>query len=69
MIKNYIDSGDTDQLWPNHMIGRSLEYTHIERLNNLDAIPGPYGFKFCGFPVNIKGGDAAWIRAVAIIND
>ena len=50
------------------MLGRKFEYVHIERLCNLDSIDEPFGFKFVGFPIKIKGADASWIRAVAIYN-
>lgn len=68
MIQSYIKTQDQKALWPNHMLGRKFEYVHIERLCNLDSIDEPFGFKFVGFPIKIKGADASWIRAVAIYN-
>jgi kynurenine formamidase len=38
-------------------------------LANLDKIPKPYGFKVAVFPIKIVKASAAWIRAVAIIEE
>ena len=69
MINKFIKTGNANCLWPNHMLGRQMEYVHIERLHNLDALDKPFGFTFCGFPIKLKGLDASWIRAVAIYDE
>lgn len=66
MIDAYLDSGDTDVLWPAHMIGRSRPYYQLERLTNLAALP-PSGFLVIAFPVLIEGATAAWTRATALV--
>jgi kynurenine formamidase len=69
MAKTYLHTKDARDLWPAHMAGREREYCHIEKLVNLDKIPIPFGFKIAAFPIKIKNASAAWIRAVAIIED
>jgi len=68
MFQDYKKTGNNKELWPAHFVGREKEYLHIEKLANLDKLP-PYGFKVCVFPIPIVGASAAWIRAVAIIED
>ena len=41
------------------------DFTHIEGLVNLDKLVGKGRFRFIGFPIKIKGGTGAPIRAVA----
>lgn len=41
--------------------------THIECLWNLEAVVDKGRFRFCAFPLKIRGGTASPIRAVAII--
>ena len=52
--------------WEAHQA--DLDYSQIERLMNLDALP-PTGFKVACFPLKIKGGSAAPARVVAILED
>lgn len=40
--------------------------THIESMANLDKLVGRGRFRFCGFPLRLRGGTASPIRAVAI---
>lgn len=54
-------------LWEAHYAGLEREYCQIEKLANLDKLPGPTGFKVACFPVNLKGASAGWCRAVAIL--
>jgi len=68
MVEDYFRTGDGSVLWPSHMLGRRREYIHIERLANLDKLPGQ-GFRFACFPVKINGVGASWARAVAIIEE
>lgn len=69
MVADYIRTGDSSYLWPSHFYGREKEYFHMERLANLDQIPKPHGFKVACFPIKIKDAGAAWVRAVAIIEE
>ena len=48
-----------------HHVCRDLGFTHIEGLVNLDKLVGKGRFRFIGFPIKIKGGTGAPIRAVA----
>ena len=48
-----------------HHVCRDLGFTHIEGLVNLEKLVGKGRFKFIGFPIKIKGGTGAPIRAVA----
>lgn len=50
--------------WAAHQC--DLEYSQIERLTNLGALP-PSGFKVACFPLKIKGGSAGPARVVAIL--
>lgn len=69
MIEQYQLTGDRSVLWPAHIAGRQREYSQIERLGNLDALPGPTGFTVSCFPVKIVGAGAGWTRAVALVDD
>jgi cyclase len=68
MIRRFQESGDRSVLWPAHFAGRRREYCQIERLTNLDALPGPSGFTVTCFPVKIAGAGAGWTRAVALVD-
>ena len=52
--------------WAAHQC--ELEYSQIERLVNLSALP-PHGFKVACFPLRLVGGSAAPARVVAIVED
>lgn len=69
MIEEYHRTGDRSVLWPSHFVGREREYCQIERLANLDALPGPTGFTVSCLPVRIAGAGAGWARAVALVDD
>jgi kynurenine formamidase len=66
MLREFWKTGDSGHLWPAHFLGREKEYIQIERLTNLDKLPDK-GFRLACFPLKIKGLDASWVRAVAII--
>lgn len=59
--------GKIKELFPGHMVGRDKEYVHMEKLGNLDALPGPYGYKIACFPVKGKHATAGMTRVVAIV--
>lgn len=69
MIGDYKRTGDNAYLFPAHFWGREQTYCHMERMTNLDQLPGAYGFKVACFPIKLGGAGAAWVRAVAIIGD
>ena len=69
MFKEFLDTKDKSKIWPCHFLGRRREYVHMERLGHLDAIPRPFGFTVCCFPVKVRNAGAGWARAVAIIED
>jgi kynurenine formamidase len=62
-------SRDSRIVWGAHFTGIEKEYCHIEKLANLDRLPGPFGFKVACFPIKITGGSAGWARVVAIIEE
>ncbi|RJP29508.1 MAG: cyclase family protein [Candidatus Omnitrophota bacterium] len=66
MLKEFLDTKDPKKLYPAHFYGRIREFIHIERLANLDKLPG-FGFKVSCFPVKIKKTGAAWARVVAFV--
>ncbi|TAM40204.1 cyclase family protein [bacterium] len=66
MLKEFLETKDPKKLYPAHFYGRKREFIHIERLANLENLPG-YGFKVVCFPIRIKNTGAAWARVVAII--
>jgi cyclase len=51
------------------VVGREVEYCHLENLANLDQLPGPVGFKVICFPVKIEGAGAGWARVVALVEE
>ena len=63
------NQGDKSAFFPTHKIGIEREYTHIEKVFNMDKLPRPFGFKFACFPVKLQGASGAWARAVAIFED
>jgi len=64
--EKYLATGDASLIWEGHRVGREIGYCHIEKLNNLEALPAK-GFMVSCFPVKVRGGSAGWTRAVAII--
>lgn len=65
--ERYAESRDASIIWEGHKAGRDIGYCHLEKLHNLEALPGD-GFTVCCFPVKIRGASAGWTRAVAILN-
>jgi len=66
MLKEFLEKKDVKYLYPAHFYGRKREFIHIERLGNLEKLPGS-GFKVICFPVKIKNTGAAWSRVVAVV--
>ena len=61
----YRESRDASLIWEGHKAGREIGYCHIEKMHNLDLLPGD-GFTIACFPVKIQGASAGWTRPVAI---
>jgi kynurenine formamidase len=64
--RRWLESKDASLIWEGHKAGREIGYCHIEKLANLDRLPGS-GFLVSCFPFKIKGASAGFTRAVAII--
>ena len=67
--EEFAKTGDGSILWGGHFAGIEKQYSHIEKLANLDKLPRPTGFKVACFPINVTGGSAGWARVVAIIEE
>ncbi|MFV0644849.1 MAG: cyclase family protein [Sphingomonadaceae bacterium] len=65
--KRVEETGDARLIWEGHRAGVDIGYCHIEKLHNLEAIPGS-GFMISCFPHKIRGASAGWTRAVAIFD-
>ncbi len=66
--EKYRDTGDAGLIWEGHKAGRQIGYCHLEKLHNLEALPGD-GFIISCMPVKIRGASAGWTRAVAIFDE
>ena len=51
-----------------HRAGMEVGYCHIEKLTNLEGLPG-HGFEISCFPFKIKDASAGFTRAVAIFEE
>jgi cyclase len=66
MLQRYLESGNSDALWPCHMVGRSRPYYQFENLTNLEKLPAS-GFLVWGPPVVVGGATASWARVLAVV--
>jgi kynurenine formamidase len=66
--KKVAETGDYSLVWEGHKAGRDIGYCHLEKLHNLEVLPG-HGFTVCCFPHKIRGASAGWTRAVAILDE
>lgn len=64
--EKFAASHDTSILWEAHCAGIDYDYSHIEKLGNLDQVPEK-GFYICCFPVSIAHASAGWSRVVAFV--
>lgn len=60
-------TGDWSLFWEGHKAGKDCIYCHMEKLGNLDQLPGT-GFEVIAMPMNIKDASAGFVRPVAIID-
>ena len=67
MLSEFLKTKDPKTFYPAHFYGRKKEFIHIERLANLEKLPGS-GFKIICFPIRIKNTGAAWARVVALLD-
>ncbi len=65
--RRYARDHDPSVIWEGHRAGREIGYCHIEKLHNLEQLPGD-GFQVSCFPVKIHAASAGWTRAVAILD-
>lgn len=66
--EKYKETRDASLIWEGHKAGRHIGHCHLEKLHNLEALPGD-GFIISCFPHKIRGASAGWTRAVAIFDD
>ena len=66
--QRYADTQDPSIIWEGHRASMDIGYCHIEKLANLDQLPGS-GFTISCFPFKIKAASAGFVRAVAIFDD
>jgi len=67
--EEFQETKDKSIIWSGHYAGIDKEYCHIEKLANLDKLPGASGFKVACFPIKVAGGSAGWSRVVAIVEE
>jgi kynurenine formamidase len=65
--QRWLATHDPSIIWEGHKAGREIPYCHMEKLANLEALPGD-GFIVACFPFKIKAGSAGWTRAVALFD-
>ena len=63
----FAETGDPGLIWEGHRAGMETGYCHLEKLHNLEALPGN-GFMIACFPFKIRAASAGFTRAVAIFD-
>jgi len=66
--QQYAKSHDPSIIWEGHRASMDIGYCHMEKLTNLDQLPGD-GFEISCFPYKIKAASAGFTRAVAIFEE
>ena len=66
--QEYAKSHDPAIIWEGHRASMDIGYCHMEKLSNLDTLPGN-GFEISCFPYKINGASAGFTRAVAIFEE
>jgi kynurenine formamidase len=69
MGRRYVETGDSEELWPAHFAGRDVEYCQIEKMANLDSLPRQTNVPLVTTPVAIEGASAGWVRPVALFEE
>lgn len=68
IAEEFQESGDNSIIWEGHFAGIACTFCHMEKLTNLDLLPGD-GFKVICFPIKIARASAGWVRPVALIEN
>jgi len=66
--EKFEETGDAGLIWEGHRAGMEIGYCHLEKLHNLEELPGS-GFMISCFPFKIRAASAGFTRAVAIFDD
>ena len=66
--QEYAKTGDASIIWEGHRAGMDIGYCQLEKLSNLDSLPGN-GFEISCFPFKIKAASAGFTRTVAIFEE
>ena len=66
--QEYARTGDASIIWEGHRAGMDIGYCQMEKLTNLDKLPG-HGFEISCFPFKIKAASAGFTRTVAIFEE
>jgi len=66
--REYAKTHDPSIIWEGHRASMDIGYCHMEKLTNLDQLPGD-GFEISCFPYKIKAASAGFTRAVAIFEE
>jgi len=66
--QEYAKTGDASIIWEGHRAGMDIGYCQMEKLTNLDSLPG-HGFEISCFPFRIKAASAGFTRTVAIFEE
>ena len=66
--QEYAKTGDASIIWEGHRAGMDIGYFQMEKLTNLDSLPG-HGFEISCFPFKIKAASAGFTRTVAIFEE
>ena len=66
--QEYAKTGDASIIWEGHRAGMDIGYCQMEKLTNLDSLPG-HGFEISCFPFKIKAASAGFTRTVAIFKE
>jgi len=66
-VKRFAETHDKSLIWEGHLAGMEIGYCHMEKLQNLEALPAT-GFDVVCLPVKIRAASAGWTRAIAILN-
>ncbi len=65
--QRYAQEHNPEIIWEGHKAGREMPYYQMEKLHNLESLPGS-GFTVVCFPVKIARASAGWVRAVAMLD-
>lgn len=67
MREEFEKTKDSSIIWEGHYAGIKRPYCQMEKMGNLDKLPGT-GFHVIALPVNIYKASAGWVRPIAIID-